>query len=96
VHLLLYGLMIAMPLTGYAMVDAKGYDIPFFGLTAPDFLGKNEPLADTLKELHGVLGWMLAAAIGAHAGAALWHHFVVRDDVLGRMLGAGERDARLR
>ncbi|MEI9984666.1 MAG: cytochrome b/b6 domain-containing protein [Aliidongia sp.] len=38
-----------------------------------------------MKFIHGKLGWLLAFVL-LHAGAALRHHFVLRDGVLRRML----------
>ena len=86
-HLALYGLMIALPVIGYAMVDLKGYDVAFFGWDAPDLLPTNEALAQSLRQVHTVLAWTLAAVVGTHVAAALWHHFGLRDETLRRMLG---------
>jgi cytochrome b561 len=44
-----------------------------------------------LKIIHGKLAWALAAFIALHAGAALRHHFVLRDGVLHRILPFGRR-----
>ena len=85
-HAGLYALMIAVPVMGYAMVDAKGYDVAFFGATAPDLLATDKALADLLNAWHGVLAIVLAALVGVHVCAALWHRFVLRDDVFARML----------
>jgi len=85
-HATLYVLMLAIPVLGYTMVDAKGYDVAFFGWSGVDWLPTNDALADSLKVLHAAFGWALIALVALHAGAALWHHFVARDDVLRRML----------
>ncbi len=85
-HVGLYVLMIAVPVVGYLMVDAKGYDVAFFGWTAPDLVATNKALADRLKNLHEVLAWSLTAIVAVHAGAAIWHHVIVRDGTLKRML----------
>ena len=89
VHLGLYVLMVAVPVVGYLMVDANGYDVAFFGWTAPDLVATDKALGDRLEELHEVLAWALTAVVAAHAGAALWHHVVVRDGTMKRMLPAG-------
>ena len=85
-HAVLYLLMLAIPVIGYAMVDAKGYDVAFFGWAAPDLLATDKALADRLRDVHGTLAKLLALLIAVHFGAALWHHFVHRDSVLQRML----------
>lgn len=85
-HLLLYVLMAAVPLVGYAMVDAKGYDVMFFGLAGPDLLATDEAFAKRLAEVHETLAWVLAALAALHVAAAAWHRWVLHDDVLARML----------
>ncbi len=87
VHGLLYGLMFAIPLSGWLFSSAKGVSVVYLGvLPLPDLIGANESAASGLRALHAVLNYMLAAAVGAHIGAALKHHFIERDDVLARML----------
>jgi superoxide oxidase len=86
VHLALYGVMIGMPLLGWLLLSASGKPIPFFGLELPPLVAKNKELAGLVKEVHetiGVLGYYL---IGLHAAAALFHHHVLKDDTLTRML----------
>jgi cytochrome b561 len=85
-HLALYALMIAMPLAGWLLLSAEGEPIPFFGLHLPALIAENKPLAETVKEIHetgGTIGYFL---IGLHAAAALFHHYVKRDNTLLRML----------
>ncbi|TRZ91426.1 MAG: cytochrome b [Rhodocyclaceae bacterium] len=86
-HVLLYVLMIAIPLSGWLMSSAKGFQTVWFGvLPLPDLLAKNEGLGKLLEEVHELLNWSMAALVVAHLGAALKHHFMDRDDVLTRML----------
>jgi cytochrome b561 len=90
-HGLLYLLMIALPLAGWTILSAEGEPVPFFGLTLPPLTGANEALAEQVEELHetgGTLGYWL---IGLHAVAALFHHYVRRDNTLRRMLGSQPR-----
>jgi cytochrome b561 len=85
-HHLLYGCVIAMPLTGWLMSSAKGFQTVYFKvLPIPDLIGKNPPLGAALEEVHKSLAVMFLALIGLHVAAALKHHFVDRDDVLARM-----------
>jgi cytochrome b561 len=59
----------------------------WFGvLPLPDLLDKNAELAETLEEVHEILGQVLLALVGLHAAAALKHHFFDRDEVLARMV----------
>ena len=86
-HVLLYVLMIVIPLSGWLMSSAKGFQTVWFGiLPLPDLLSKNEELGKLLAEVHELLNWSMATLVAAHLGAALKHHFLDRDDVLTRML----------
>jgi cytochrome b561 len=80
--------MIALPLIGWIMLSADGKPIPFFGLTLPPLIGPNEGLAEQLEELHETIGTLGYWLIGLHAMAALFHHYVLRDATLSRMLPA--------
>ena len=87
VHILLYGLMFAIPLSGWLFSSAKGIPVVYLGiLPLPDLIGADEQLADRLRALHALLNYTLLAVVVAHVGAALKHHFIERDDVLARML----------
>jgi cytochrome b561 len=86
-HVLLYLLMFAVPLSGWLMSSAKGFQTVYFGvLPLPDLLVKSKELGDVLQEVHELLNFTMAALVVAHLGAALKHHFIDRDDVLTRML----------
>lgn len=86
-HMTLYGLMLAIPISGWLMSSAKGYQTVWFGvLPIPDLLGKDKLLGDLLAELHGALNGVLMFIVVIHVIAALKHHFIDRDDVLKRML----------
>lgn len=85
-HLSLYALMIVMPLLGWAVLSAGGKQLPFFGLHLPPLMGEDKALAKTLKEIHETLGNAGYYLIGLHAAAAVYHHYVVRDNTLRRML----------
>ena len=86
-HLALYALMIAIPLSGWLMSSAKGFQTVYFGvLPIPDLLAKNPELGELLATLHGGLNLLLVLTVLGHAAAALKHHFVDKDDVLRRML----------
>lgn len=85
-HLALYGFMLAMPLLGWLTLSAQGKPIPFFGLHLPALLAQNKDLAHWLKEIHETIGTLGYFLIGGHAAAALYHHFITRDDTLVRML----------
>ena len=86
-HATLYGLMIAIPLSGWLMSSAKGFQTVWFGLLPiPDLLTKNKEAGDWLAMVHQSLNLLLLAVLVGHIGAALKHHFIDKDDILTRML----------
>ena len=84
-HFMLYALMIGMPLAGWLILSASGKPIPFFGLELPALVGQNKELAHQIKEVHEFIGTAGYFLIGAHAAAALFHHYIKRDNTLLRM-----------
>lgn len=81
-HLLLYGLMLAMPLLGWAMLSAGGYPRP---LQLPAIAPHDLQLYAVLRQAHGWAGYLLFATVLVHLGAALMHAWVRRDGVLRSM-----------
>ena len=79
---------IAVPVVGYLMVDAKGYDVAFFGWAAPDLVATDKALAERLNDMHAILAWALTAIVAVHVAAAVWHQVMLRDGTLNRMLPA--------
>jgi cytochrome b561 len=85
-HLLLYLYVLAIPLTGWLMSSALGFQTVYFGvLPLPDLLEKDKVLGEQLKFVHMYLNYTLAAFVLAHVAAALKHHLIDRDDILERM-----------
>jgi cytochrome b561 len=86
VHGLLYVLMVAIPVSGWLMSSAKGFQTVWFGvLPLPDLIGKDKALGDLLAEVHKVLNFTLLGLVILHVGAALQHHFIERQPFLQRM-----------
>lgn len=86
-HHLLYLLLFAIPLSGWLMSSAKGFQTVYLGvLPLPDLIGKDKARGELLTEVHETLNFALLALIIIHAGAALKHHFFERDGILARML----------
>ncbi|WP_336761458.1 cytochrome b/b6 domain-containing protein [Asaia sp. VD9] len=88
-HWALYGLMIALPLIGWAMLSAGGYPVPLFGsdVLLPPILPRNAALWGWLRLAHTILAFGLFGLILAHSGAALFHGLIRRDTVLRSMMG---------
>ena len=85
-HLALYAFMIAMPIAGWVILSASGKAIPFYGLELPALVGLNKALAEQVKELHETVATIGYFLVGLHAVAALFHHYIVKDDTLRRMM----------
>jgi cytochrome b561 len=85
-HVLLYALMFALPLVGWAMLSAAGYPIVLYGpLQLPPIAPQNPELFTTLRTTHTVLALLLFATFLAHLAAALTHALIYRDDVFPSM-----------
>jgi cytochrome b561 len=90
VHGLLYLLIVAIPLSGWAFNSAHGFPLQYFKqFNLPALVEKNEDLSNTLGTVHVYLFWLLLLVLVAHIGGALKHHFIDRDDTLRRMLPFG-------
>ncbi|WP_417591423.1 cytochrome b [Parasphingorhabdus sp.] len=85
-HLALYTFMLAMPVAGWLILSAADKSIPFFGLELPALVAPDKALAGQVKEWHETFGTVGYFLIGLHALAALFHHYVVKDNTLRRML----------
>lgn len=87
VHWGLYALLIIMPLTGWLMSSGpKRYPLTWFGLFDIPYLSASAGVARSAHEAHELLGLLMAALVVIHIAAALRHHLILRDRVLGRML----------
>lgn len=84
-HYGLYVLVIVTIALGITNVWARGDTI--FGLfTIPKLSPGNAGLKETVEELHEWLGNALLIVAALHAAAGLFHRFVLKDEVLQRML----------
>ena len=86
-HWVLYGLIFAVPLSGWWVSDASRVPFQaFFLVPMPDFIAADRALQEAAAEVHEVMTMALLFVVIVHVGAALRHHFLLRDDVLRRML----------
>ena len=85
VHLMLYAVLFITPILGFVTFIYHGrvFDL---GLFQVDFgIQKDRAIFEPTEDVHGYLAYAIFALAGLHALAALWHQFVLRDGVLGRM-----------
>ncbi|MDM7955557.1 cytochrome b [Blastomonas sp.] len=88
VHIALYALMLAMPLAGWALLNAEGSAALFYGIGLPALIGENAGLASQIKWAHQWGGDIAFWLICAHAAASLFHHYWLKDGLLFRMMPA--------
>ncbi|MEI9902023.1 MAG: cytochrome b [Hyphomicrobium sp.] len=91
-HLTLYVLTLATVSFGWLLAGLQ--DTPIeplaFGIVpVPSPLPLSHAAEDFLEEAHEIAAYLLIAVAGLHVVAALWHHYVLRDNILRRMLGSG-------
>lgn len=94
-HAALYGLMALAPLAGWAALAHKDPHFLLFGwaLPLPD---DTITWVRLLGKAHEALGNVFIGVAGAHAAAALLHHFLMHDDTLRRMLPRRRQGAQAR
>jgi cytochrome b561 len=86
-HFFLYALTLAIPISGWLMSSASGFQVVYLSvIPIPDLLAKNKDMAEQFKQLHEALNWLMVPVVALHVAAALKHHLFDRDDVLRRML----------
>lgn len=87
-HLALYAFLLAQPVLGILQVNLGGdaVTLPGVGWSLPVLVQPDHAMHERIGELHEELGEIFYWVIGLHIAAALWHHFVVRDNTLRRML----------
>lgn len=92
VHLALYALLIAVPLAGIVTQFGEGRPLSLFGfgqIASP--WPADRAFAHNAKEVHELLSNLILVVAGLHATAALFHHWILRDGTLTRMLPGGAR-----
>ncbi|WP_445146995.1 cytochrome b [Dyella sp. Tek66A03] len=86
VHLAVYLLAFAVPVLGISMMFAAGKPWNLLGVPLPVLGTADSDLAHRIGDIHETVGDVLMWLAIAHAAAALFHHYVQRDDTLHRML----------
>jgi cytochrome b561 len=92
----LYALVLVQPATGLLATLSGGRPFALFVWQVPALMARHEMLREWLFFSHQLGAWALAALVFGHAAAALFHHFVLRDDVLECMAPAMRRQGARR
>jgi len=92
-HVFLYGLLFAFPLSGWSALSAYEGEFPifFFGWEhvpriVPQAVNGSHAPYEFYKVIHKTCWRIGAVVLGLHVLGALWHHLVMKDNVLRRML----------
>jgi len=86
-HWLFYILLLCIPVAGWTNSSASNLTVSWFGIfNWPDLVNPDKHIATIAKETHKILVWTLLVIISLHAVAALRHHFILKDNILARML----------
>jgi cytochrome b561 len=88
----LYILLMLQPALGLLNTNARGRRVNFYFLgELPPVVGPDKMLARQAMTAHEVVAYLLVALIALHTSAALFHHFVRRDNVLKAILPVRHR-----
>jgi cytochrome b561 len=83
---LMYALLLAQPLVGWAMLSAARYPITVYGpIRLPRIAPFDITLYAVLRSCHTALALLLFVTFTIHVAAVLFHALVLRDGILGRM-----------
>ncbi|HVE20929.1 MAG TPA: cytochrome b [Acidocella sp.] len=86
-HYLLYGLLILVVSAGFGKIWGRGHDANFFGLfSIASPFGVSAAWRPVFNTVHVWGAWAMICLAAAHAAAALFHHYGLKDGVLRRML----------
>jgi cytochrome b561 len=86
-HVLLYAILVALPVMGWANANARGWEVGLFGIVPlPRIMAEQSRLGMALGDVHANFAIILLVLVGLHVLAALYHHVMLRDRVLLRML----------
>jgi len=87
VHLVLYILLFAIPLTAIVGTWLQGHPLTLLaGTNIAPLTSEMHDLGSSIMDIHTTLGNVILWVAGLHAAAALGHHFMLRDHVLISML----------
>ncbi len=99
-HLALYALLIALPLTGWALISTSdkpslffGYPFPLLPFLAELPVAEKKEYHEALEGAHELLANGLLIVVAAHFAAALRHAILLKDGVFSRMMPRFGRDA---
>jgi cytochrome b561 len=84
-HYALYALMAIVPISGMAMSLAAGRGINFYLFQIASPFEANKAISGPLHEVHEIAANVLVFLVLGHVAVALYHQFVLKDNLLYRL-----------
>lgn len=86
-HAAIYILLLAVPVMGWINASSRGYEVHLFGAaTLPPLSATGSALGHSMGDIHAYASYVLIGVVGLHVLAALYHHWILKDGVMERML----------
>ncbi|MCP5369328.1 MAG: cytochrome b [Rickettsiaceae bacterium] len=85
-HFALYFFLILMPFSGLMMSLYAGYDVNIYNFFTISSFQKSLPISNLFHKIHIFSAWILVSLVCLHIGAAFFHFFVRKDQVMQRMI----------
>jgi cytochrome b561 len=82
-----YALLFVMMVAGYFILTSDGRGFAVFGIIEIPSLYTQKGLEELAGQIHWILAYLIMALAVLHGGAALFHHFIKKDNVLRQMIG---------
>ncbi|EDM3692503.1 cytochrome b [Salmonella enterica subsp. enterica serovar Infantis] len=90
-HIVLFILFLTLPVLGVFTMALGGERWACFGITVSPFVAPDHPVKSVVKGIHETLANAGYFLIALHAAAALFHHYIQRDNTLRRMMPGHSR-----
>ncbi|WP_092403137.1 MULTISPECIES: cytochrome b [Candidatus Ichthyocystis] len=84
-HILMYILLMAIPISGYAISNAHGHDVSFFSIALPRIVPSSKYTASLFEKIHSVLAFTLFVTIVLHVTMAIKHLLIDKINLFARM-----------
>lgn len=87
IHRLLYIVLVVLPLMGWAHASSRGWEVKLFGfISLPALAPKGSDWGHALGDVHQAVAIGLLVLVGLHVAAVAYHQWILRDNLLQRML----------
>ena len=84
--ILLYVFMVVMPISGFLTSTLGGHKITFYSLFTISPIAQDKGASEFFAGVHGWVSYVMIAAFVLHLLGALYHHYLLKDNVLKRIV----------